>query len=311
MTAGPQSRSGDGLLLPPGAASRWTDIGGPVHYLDFGGAAGAPVIVCVHGLGGSAVNWLAIAPLLTDRFQLLAPDLAGHGLTRSQGRGTDVMANRGLLDRFIDAVPASPVVLIGNSMGGMISLFEASMAASKVKALVLVDPALPFLPVWPDPAVTAIFALSSAPGLGRMIAARRRQMSPEAAVADVLALCCVDAARVPADVVAAHVEMARRRTAFTEVSADFATAARSVISTAGQLRGSAYRRAVRSVRCDVLLLHGSRDRLVPVATARKTALANPSWKLVVLPGLGHVPQLEAPQDCAPAISRWLQSRVVT
>jgi pimeloyl-ACP methyl ester carboxylesterase len=294
-----------------GGRSRWTDIDGPVHYLDFGGPAEGPVIVCVHGLGGSAVNWLAIAPLLTDRFRLLAPDLAGHGLTRSQGRGTDVMSNRVLLDRFIDAVPAGPVTLIGNSMGGMISLFEASMAASKATGLVLVDPALPFLPVWPDPAVTAIFALSSAPGFGRVIAARRRRMSPEAAVADVLALCCVDAARVPADVVAAHVEMARRRTAFAEVSADFATAARSVITTAGQLRGSAYRRAVRSVRCGVLLLHGSRDRLVPVATARKTARANPSWTLVVLPDVGHVPQLESPQDCAAAISRWLQSRVMT
>jgi pimeloyl-ACP methyl ester carboxylesterase len=308
MTAGPQSRSGDSLRLPPGAASCWTDLGGPVHYLDFGGPPGAPVIVCAHGLGGSAVNWLAIAPLLTDRFRMLAPDLAGHGLTRSQGRGTDVMSNRGLLDRFIDAVPAGPVILIGNSMGGMISLFEASMAASKITSLILVDPALPFVPVWPDPAVTAIFALSSAPGLGRVIAARRRRMSPEAAVADVLALCCVDAARVPADVVTAHVEMARLRTAFTEVSGEFAIAARSVITTAGRLRGSAYRRAVRSVSCPVLLLHGSRDRLVPVAAARTTARANPAWSLVVLPDVGHVPQLEAPQDCAPVISRWLESR---
>ena len=59
--------------------SRWIDLGGPVHYLDFGGPANGPVIVCVHGLGGSSVNWSAIAPLLTDRFRVVAPDLAGHG----------------------------------------------------------------------------------------------------------------------------------------------------------------------------------------------------------------------------------------
>ena len=87
---------------PPAGQSRWADLGGPVRYLDFGGPADGPMIVCVHGLGGSAVNWWAIAPLLTDRYRVLAPDLAGHGLTRSRGRGTDVAANRALLHRFIE-----------------------------------------------------------------------------------------------------------------------------------------------------------------------------------------------------------------
>ena len=91
----------------PVAVSRWTDIDGPVHYLDFGGPARGPVIIGVHGLGGSAVNWLAIAPLLTDRCRLLAPDLAGHGLTRSAGRGADVASNRVLLHRFIETVAAA------------------------------------------------------------------------------------------------------------------------------------------------------------------------------------------------------------
>jgi len=45
--------------------SRWVDLGIPVRYLDFGGPPGAPVIVAVHGLGGAAINWLAIAPALT------------------------------------------------------------------------------------------------------------------------------------------------------------------------------------------------------------------------------------------------------
>src|SRR5712691_1832043 len=89
-----------------GGQSRWIDLDGPVHYLDFGGPPGGPLIVCVHGLGGSAVNWSAIAPLLTGRYRLLAPDLAGHGLTQSAGRGTDVASNTLLLHRFIESVPA-------------------------------------------------------------------------------------------------------------------------------------------------------------------------------------------------------------
>jgi pimeloyl-ACP methyl ester carboxylesterase len=72
------------------------DLNGPVRYLDFGGPADGPVIVCVHGLGGSAVNWTAVAPLMTGTCRVLAPDLAGHGLTQSLGRGTDVASNRAL-----------------------------------------------------------------------------------------------------------------------------------------------------------------------------------------------------------------------
>ena len=89
-------------------------------------AAGGPVLVCVHGLDGSAANWAAIAPLLTSRFRVLAPDLAGHGLTRSARRSSSVAANQVLLHRFVEAVRAAPALLIGNSMGGMISLLEAA-----------------------------------------------------------------------------------------------------------------------------------------------------------------------------------------
>jgi pimeloyl-ACP methyl ester carboxylesterase len=295
----------DGSVRHLGGQSRWIDLDGPVHYLDFGGPAHGPMVVCVHGLSGSAVNWSAIAPLLTTRCRLLAPDLAGHGLTRSAGRGTDVSSNRRLLHRFIESVPAGPVILMGNSMGGMISLLEASAAPLSVAGLILVDPALPFVPAKPDPLVSAMFVLCATPGLGRLILGRVHHMTPESAVAGVLSLCCADVSRVPADVVAQHVEVARQRAAFTNLGRDISLAMRSVIATAGLHDGQAYRRSIRSITCPVLLLHGERDRLVPVTAARAAARAHPSWSLVVLPGVGHVPQLEAPRECADAVNEWL------
>jgi pimeloyl-ACP methyl ester carboxylesterase len=285
--------------------SRWVDLDGAVHYLDFGGPADGPVVVCVHGLGGSAVNWVGIAPLLTDRIRLLAPDLAGHGLTRSLGRGTDVAANRALLHRFIEAVPGGPVILMGNSMGGMISLLEAVTSPETAAGLILVDPALPFVPARPDPVVTAMFAMYATPGLSRVMMARRRRMTPETLVATTLSLCCADRSRVPADVVAQHVAVARQRALLADGTRDFLAAARSVVSTAGYIRGLPYRRGIRSITAPVLLLHGERDRLVPIAAARVAARANPAWSLVVLPDVGHVPQLEAPQETAKAILQWL------
>jgi len=56
---------------------------------------------------------------------------------------------------------------MGNSMGGMISLIEAGTSPGAVSALILVDPALPFVPVRPDPLVTALFALQRHRASGR------------------------------------------------------------------------------------------------------------------------------------------------
>jgi pimeloyl-ACP methyl ester carboxylesterase len=278
-----------------------------MHYLDLGGRSHGPVIVAVHGLGGSSVNWAAIGPLLSDRCRVLAPDLAGHGLTQSLGRSTTVAANRALLHRFIQSVVGGPVILMGNSMGGMISLLEAAAAPELVSGLILVDPALPVVPARPDPTVTALFAMYATPVVGRLLMSRRRQWTPEAAVKATLTLCCVDMTRIPADVMAQHVTMAQRRTTFAGIEKDFLAAARSVVSTAGYLHSPSYRRTIRSIQAPVLMLHGVRDRLVPLAAARAAARLNPSWKLVELPDIGHVPQLETPRETATAILDWLDS----
>jgi pimeloyl-ACP methyl ester carboxylesterase len=278
-----------------------------VHYLDFGGPADGPVIVGVHGLGGAAVNWMAVAPLLTGGARLLAPDLAGHGLTRAGIRGTGVAANRMLLHRFIASVPPGPVLLMGNSMGGMIALLEAATAPAGVTGLILVDPALPVVPARPDPLVAAMFALYLTPGLGRAVMARRRRLTAEQFVASVLGLCCVDPTRVTADVVARHLKLADQRVTFAGAERDFTTALRSVVATASYPGRRAYRRQIGSITRPVLLIHGTGDRLVPIAVARAAARANPAWALAEIAGVGHVPQLEAPAETAGLITGWLRT----
>lgn len=274
-----------------------------MRYVDFGGRPRDPLIVCVHGLGGSAMNWAAIAPLLTDRYRVIAPDLAGHGLTRSGGRGCDVASNRALLHAFLESVSADPVILMGNSMGGMIALLEASAAPERISRLILVDPALPFVPARPDLLVAPMLALGAIPWVGRVLLGRARSLQPETVVAEVLKLYCADPTRVPADVVALHVALAVQRADFPGVARDMSVATRSMIATAVS---SEYRERIRSVSCPVLVMHGDRDRLVPVSAARAAVRANPSWSLAVLRGVGHVPQLEAPLASAAIIRDWLR-----
>src|ERR1700712_2856237 len=91
--------------------SQYVDVdGAAVHWVDFGGPSDAPLAVCVHGLGGSFVNWMALAPKLTDRHRVVALDLAGNGRTPITGRRADIRSNRRLVDGFIRAVSDKPVM---------------------------------------------------------------------------------------------------------------------------------------------------------------------------------------------------------
>lgn len=287
--------------------SLWVDLDGPVHYVDHGGPADGPLLVCVHGLGGSLVNWAALAPRLTDVARVVAVDLAGFGLTRAIGRSASVTANQRLLHRFLTEVVSGPAVLVGNSMGGLIVTLQANSAPETLAGAVLIDPAIPLaFGARPDPLVTAMFAMYAVPPLGRAaLRARRRRRSPEQSVMDVLRLCCVDADRVPSRVVEQHVELARARRRYDEVDDAMLEATRSMMWVLARRRRHAAMLA--GMQGPVLLLHGDKDRLVPVASARAAARANPEWRFEVAEGAGHVPQLEVPGWTAERIRDWLES----
>lgn len=287
------------------ARSRWVDLDGPVHYVDHGGPPEAPLMVCVHGLGGSLVNWAALAPLLTDSCRVMALDLAGFGHTRGGSRSTSVRANQRLLNRFLEEVSGTPAILVGNSMGGLISILQAADHPGTVAGLVLIDPALPVGPsARPDPRVAATFAMFAVPAIGRaMLALRRSTRSAEQAAHDLLRLCCADVSRVPAPVLDQHVALATERRSYADADAELLSAARSLLWVLADRRR--YAAMQQSIAVPVLLLHGQHDRLVPVAAARAAASENPAWRFHVAPDAGHVPQLEVPEWTSQRMLEWL------
>jgi pimeloyl-ACP methyl ester carboxylesterase len=284
---------------------RTADLDGAVHYADFGGDG--RTIVLVHGLGGSHVNWLAVAPRLASHGRVLAIDLAGHGRTPSLGRTAKVGANRQLLGRFLTEVVREPAVLIGNSMGGYLSLAEAAAEPDKVAGLVLVDPAVPRAPdAGFDRGVVAFFAGVLLPGIGWGLMRRRAHRGPVQNVRDTLALCCVDPSRVDPAVVEAHVALARERAALGPVVGhDFLEAVRSL--TAVLIRRRQFYAMVATIRAPALIVQGERDRLVRVEAARALAATRPDWQLEVLDDIGHVPQLEAPTRFLSVVEPWLRA----
>jgi pimeloyl-ACP methyl ester carboxylesterase len=284
---------------------RVIDLDGPVHYADFGGSG--PAMVLLHGLGGSHANWLAVGRLLADRGRVLAPDLAGFGLTPAARRSSSRIAvNRELLDRLLERVIGGPAILVGNSMGGLIALKEAVAAPARVSGLVLVAPAQP-VPTGTriDATVRHAFSLLAIPGLGGWLLRRQAvRLGAAGQVDEVLRLCCVDARRVPPDVVKAHVALAAERMrSMRRAHKAFMVAARSLMA---ELRSrQRFADLVAKVTAPTLLVHGTGDRLVPLAASRALAQLRPDWTLEVFEDIGHVPQLEAPSRFVDTVVRWL------
>lgn len=293
------------VLTQDGPPSQWVDLEGPVHYVDFGGPQDGPVVVCVHGLGGSHLNWLSIGPSLARSCRVLALDLPAHGLTPIAGRSTSVRAIQALLHRFITEVAGAPVILMGNSMGGMITVLQSHADPRSVCGAVLLDPAVPHgLRSRPDPLVVAAFAGYALPRVGeRVLRERRGRFSAEQVVQQTLNLCMADARRVDPANVTASVQLARYRMQHAELDAGFLSAARSLLRLLWQRRE--YEAAMSSIKVPVLLIQGDRDRLIPVHAARAVARRRPTWRYEELPEVGHVPQLEAPDDVVALVEDWL------
>lgn len=262
-------------------------------------------MVLLHGLGGSHVNWMRLGPMLAERARVVAPDLPGFGYTPPAGRATTVQANTVWVRRFLHEVAGTPAILVGNSMGGLISILAAARHPEDVAGLVLLDPALPLAPGEPrDKEVLLGFTAYVVPGVGELFVRRRaRVLGAEGLVRETFRLCCADPSRVPEDVIAAHVAVVEDRFRMPWADPSMLRAARTMIRLL--LRRRQFRALLQRVRAPTLLLNGAGDRLVNVAAARVASDVRPDWDFRPLDDVGHVPQLEAPERTAQEMWRWL------
>jgi pimeloyl-ACP methyl ester carboxylesterase len=272
------------------------ELDGPVHFASFG-SEGQPVVL-VHGLGGSLVNWMAVGGPLSERYRVFAPDLAGFGRTPLAGRASTLEGNVALLARFIEKVAGARAIVAGNSMGGLIAAMLASSRPELVSRLILVNAALvrPIgAPV--DRRVAALFGIYMTPVLGAVFLRWHMAMvGPEQSTRETLRLCGVDADKLPPEIFAAQVKVARDRLTMPWAHDAFIKAARSTVTFTGQRRR--FQDMLLKIRAPTLVIQGTRDRLVPLAAAEDAVRLRKDWKLSVLDGVGHVPQLEVPE-------RWL------
>ncbi len=113
-----------------------------LHYRAWPRAAehDAPTVVLVHGLGSSCRIWDLTAPLIADRFPVLALDQRGHGLSEQPDDGYDLETVSGDLHTFLSAVGIDrPAVLVGHSWGASVVLACAARWPESALGVALVD----------------------------------------------------------------------------------------------------------------------------------------------------------------------------
>jgi pimeloyl-ACP methyl ester carboxylesterase len=282
---------------PPWPGREITSGGVTLYVRTTPGPDGVPAVY-VHGLSGSATNWTDLAAMLAPRAAGTALDLPGFGHSRplaTDDYSTDAHADA--LMCFL-AGQGRRVHLLGNSFGGALAISVAARRPELVATLTLVSPAMPDLRPDPRRITDPRLALAMVPVLGRRAKAQFAALTPEQRAHQMVQVCFGDPSSVPAERLAEFAaEIAVRNRLPWAREAVLRTGSDMIASWAlGRLWST-----IRRVRAPTLVVWGDRDRLVSPRLAARTAAAVPGSRLLMLPGIGHVAQIEAPGAVAAAV----------
>ena len=263
-----------------------------------GPPGGGEPALYVHGLGGAATNWTDYAGLLATRLDGEALDLPGfgHAGPSPTGRYGVTEQARAVL-AYLEHRGRRPVHLVGNSLGGVVALLVAAERPELVRTLTLIARAMPWLR--PRRGSDLAVPMLLVPGIGTYAQRRLDSLPPERRAAGLLQLVFAEPGAVPRNRVQETIAEMGRRQQLPYAGDAFTGSLRGWRAPTwwpGRARcGGGPRRSPPT-----LVVWGAADRLVPVALAARTAAAVPDSRLLVLPNVGHVPQLEAAEPTARA-----------
>jgi pimeloyl-ACP methyl ester carboxylesterase len=252
------------------------------------GGEGEPLVL-VHGLGGSAANWLALVPLLLPGRRLLVPELPGHGGSEPLPAASSLSAYADRIALLLEREGLGPAAVVGHSLGGAIALRLAIRRPELVDALVLAGAA-----GISSGHRRARYALTVTGILkpGRKIAPHRARVARSPLLRHLVfgRWGAADPPALSPELVDAFLSGPPQHT-------DTISAARALVLDDP-------RPDLDRVRCPSLVLWGARDHQLPVEDAFDYArrLRAP---LRVIADCGHLLIGERPDACADAIERFL------
>ncbi|MGH3441908.1 MAG: alpha/beta fold hydrolase [Nitriliruptorales bacterium] len=283
-------------------------LGRPVSVLRHDGLLDGTPQLLLHGLGGSARNWLEVmGPLAEHGGPVVAVDFPGFGRTPvPEGGSARIRASAGFVPALLDSLGWGEAVLFGNSMGGLVATLVAARHPDRLSRLVLVNPALPAprrdMIRIPGKVLQRVLP-AAVPGVGRLlIDAGYRQKTPDEMVDESFAAIFGQPDGVRPAMRQALLENFEVGKAEAWRRAALSDAASSLVAM--HIEGRTIVDAIDAVTTPTLLLWGDRDLLVSSWVMNGLAARRPDWERHDFPGVGHAPMIEVPDRFVEVVSRW-------
>lgn len=251
-----------------------------------------PDLVLIHGLGGMSTNWTDLMHLQADRGRSVAAlDLPGFGRSGPDPNGDYSLARHArVVIAYLETLP-EPANLVGNSLGGAVVTMVAAQRPDLVRTLTLLTPALPHV----KPGVEKLpIVLGIAPRAADLLAWVKGKQSPEERVDETLRLVFGDQRRINPLRRAEAIAEAQFRQTMPHVWHAFVESSRGLGLGFLPWRHDYLWRQLDQVQAPVLAVFGTADRLVDPGIAPRVARTIAGGTVVVLPGVGHCPQMEVP-----------------
>jgi pimeloyl-ACP methyl ester carboxylesterase len=243
---------------PPSA---FLEVAGARLHVRDEGPRDAPVLLLLHGFAASLHTWDALVAAMPDR-RLVRVDLPGFGLTGPTGDDGELATARRLA-ALLDRLGIAEAVVVGSSLGGRQAVALAAHAPARIRGLVLLAP--------PSAGIA---------GGGGWLAPALRRLDPGPLLWLGLGSAYADPALATPEVRARYRDLL------------LAPGVRDAILERGR-RGTPAPSAPDAPP-PTLLVWGSEDRIVPPSVSAAWGRLLPDARLVVLPGVGHLPMEEAP-----------------
>ena len=275
---------------------RHIDVGGlPTRYLT-AGTTGPPLIL-LHGVGDNALDWQWVMPTLARTQRVYALDLPGSGGSTKPDIDYSPAFFTQFLSAFLDALEIERAAVVGNSLGGLVSLRLALSEPSRVSALGLVASA------GLGREVTYALRSLALPGYGGIAVAWGK--TPPGAAQRALGrstLLFARPQRVPREWLKEQYRLARLP-GFLE--AQLATV-RAQVGLKGQREVLVDRLAQLEV--PTIIVWGTRDRVLPYSQAKEAVSRIQEGSLELISDCGHSPHVEQPDRFTAIVARFLDGQ---
>lgn len=268
-------------------AQYFTVDGSQIRYVD--NENSGPVLLLLHGVGGSLELWDALINQPENPFRMIAWDFPGHGLSSfldDKNYRLDLYAQRAW--QLLDHLGVNHVTLVGNSLGGAVSLRMQQQQEPRVDKLVLLNAATIGKEA-PMP-----FRLMTIPVLGEIMT-KSVDVAFKQQVAAIFAKSYVLTDKMR-DVIKRNVSREGAQAAFLANIRNFtslAGLAKNLVDESLQI--------ISTTTKPILYIHGREDSVIPLSHSENAHAMTVNSKLIVMEDCGHSPHVEKAEELIKAL----------